>query len=119
MLIAALLLGFVSQEPLGVSLAATFYITSWMAIGLLISLTANNLMGTIRNAMRERQIGILSQRYRWVYLDGLIVVWVLITIAISNFVLENSIANAGFLVGYGWIACPLLAVGYGLFRRTE
>lgn len=102
-LVAALLLAFVSQEPVAVGMAAFFCVGSWVGILVLSYMTISNLVDTIQNSIRNKQIGGLTARFRWAYLDGFIALWVFITIVISNFVMENSVDNSRYLVWCGWI----------------
>ena len=120
--IAALLLGFVAREPIGVGLAASFCVASWLGILVLSYLTIRNLVDLLMTSIRQKRIGGLTARYRWAYLDGFIALWLFFTIAISNFVLENSIANARYLVWSGWIvwlAVFLVMVGQIIWQRRN
>ena len=100
--LTAILLAFVAQEPVSVGLAAFFCVMSWIGILTLSYMTLNHLFETIRQSIRSRQFNRLTSRYRWAYLDSFIATWLFFTIVISNFVLENSIANASYLIWFGW-----------------
>jgi uncharacterized protein with PQ loop repeat len=119
--VAALLLAFVAREPLGVALAAFFCVGSWIGISVLCFFTISHLVDVISDSIRRKQIGGLTARYRWAYLDGLIALWLFFTIVISNFVLENSIANARYLIGCGWSICLIgfLLMVSQIFRKRR
>lgn len=101
-LVVACLMAFVAQEPIGVGLATLFCVGSWLGMLWLCQLTINNLVDTVLSSIRQKQFRHLTSRYRWAYLDGLILLWMFFTIVISNFVLENSVANARYLIWLGW-----------------
>ena len=104
MLVAAILLGFVAREPLGVGLAASFCVCSWLVMLVHCSYSVGHLVDILLTSIRQKQIVGLTTRYRWAILDGFIAVLLFFTIAISNFVMENSIANARYLIWCGWTA---------------
>ena len=118
MSLIAVMLAFVGREPIGICLAASFCLASWFGISFLGALTARHLFKTVGAAVGQRSLGILSRRYRWVYLDGLIVVWTLISIAVANFVLENSVSNARYLVLYCWVLGPIATIAYYACRKA-
>lgn len=115
----AVVLAFVAKEPLSVALASVFCVFSWIGISYLLFLTCSNLVQTVSEAYRERTISILIRRYRWACVDGLIVVWGVIAIAIANFVLENSVANAGRFVMAGLAGGPLIVATLLALRRND
>ncbi len=120
MFITALLLAFVAREPLNVGLAASFCVGSWVGILALSFLSISNLVDTVMASIQDKRIGGLAERYRWAYLDGFIAMWLFFTIVISNFVLENSIANARNLIWCGWTVWILgLVVMVGLIVRRR
>ena len=120
--VASLLLAFVAREPIAVGLAALFCVASWLGILVLSYLTIRNLVDLLTISIQIKQIGGLAARYRWAYLDGFIALWLFFTIVISNFVRENSIANARYLIWIGWavwLMVLVLLVGLIIWRRRN
>ena len=107
----AVLLAFVANEPIGVGLAGTFCVASWLSTLVLSYLTIRNLVDLLMTSIRTKRISGLTARYRWACLDASIVLWLCFTIAISNFVLENSIANARYLIWSGWAVWLIVFLG--------
>lgn len=95
-------MAFIAQEPIGVSLAAIFCVGSWLGILYLGYIAIGSLVDAIGNSYQSKRIDGLAARFRWAYVDGLVATWLFFTIVISNFVLENSIANARYLIYSGW-----------------
>ena len=120
--VAALLMAFLAGEPLNVAMAAAFCVGSWLGVLVLSYLTISHLVDTIVNSIRVRKISVLTARYRWAYLDGFIALWMFFTIVISNFVLENSVANARHLIWTGWTVWMIgmvMMVGQVFWQRRS
>ncbi len=106
-----LLLVFLGQEPVEIALASLFCCFSSIAISILLGLSGRHLLELTQRAIQSRNIRILTQRFRWAYLDGLIIVWLVFGFSVSNYVVKNSIGNAGYLTIYCWFVAPLLTWG--------
>ena len=115
--VIAAVMAFVSQEPIAVGLAAVFCLLSCVAIFYLAFLTLDDLLRTVREVFRQGNLSILAQRFRWAYIDGLIIVWTFFAIVVSNFILENSVANAKYAVIAAWISGPIVGSWLGWRNR--
>ncbi len=116
-LVFAVLFAFLAREPIGVAFAALFCFLSCLGLSYLIFRTIEDLYGTISLAFRLKTVSILSRRIRWIFVDGLIVVWGLITISIANFVHQNTISNGRYFVLASWVVGPLLIAAILARRR--
>lgn len=118
----AALVAFIAQEAAAVVYASLFCTASWAAIVCLIRASFRNLIATSRLAIQERNFGRMTIRYKWAIVDMVVITWLIIAIVVSNFVLENSVANAKYLMFVGWGLCSLTILGgcfAVLFQRSN
>lgn len=102
---------FIAQEAADVVYASLFCTASWVAIVCLIRASFRNLIATSRLAIQERDFGLMTIRYKWAIVDMVVITWMIVAIVVSNFVLENSVANAKYLMFVGWGLCSLTILG--------
>jgi hypothetical protein len=105
------LVALVANETVGTVCASLFCLTSWCAIFFLSTASLKHLVRSVSSTVGDRQIGRLTSRFRWAYLDASCVVWLVIVVVVSNYVLENSVANAKYMIFLGWTVFSIAVVG--------
>ncbi len=100
--IIAVLVAFVAKESSGVVCASLFCVFSWAGMLVLMSASISHLFGAIESTFRLRRLSELAEHFRWAHLDCIVITWLIIVIVISNYIIENSIANAKNLIVFGW-----------------
>lgn len=109
-LVACLLLAFLAQEPIEIAMAALFCFVSSMAASILTGISGRHFYRLMLDAIRAKNLRVMTRRYRWVPLDATIGLLLVLGFAVSNYVIENSVGNARHLVIYCWSIGPIIVL---------
>jgi hypothetical protein len=112
--ICALAARLLTGESMAVAIASIVVLISSIGICLTAWISATDLHQKIRFTFREKRVGALGNRIKWLLLDGLIVVWLLLAISLANFILENYVRGAKVQLVFSLIFGPVLAYVYFL-----
>ncbi len=114
-LLVAVGLAFLAQEPPGVVMATLFCCLSLVGIPVAVWFNGANFFQILARSIRHRELGMLSARIKWLMVDGAILIWLFTAISAANFVLENFVAGAKTLLLLALLCSPL-ATGVLLYR---
>jgi hypothetical protein len=110
-LAARLLIG----KSAAVAIGSIFVLISSLGICVAVWVSARNLYRTIRFSIQQRCLSAWGNRIKWTLLEGLIIVWLLLTILLTNLILENYVNGAQIQLVLSLIFGPTLA--FCLLRR--
>ena len=111
--------GFLAEERVTVACAATFAFVSAIGIWILFYFGAKNLLETLANAISRRSLAVIAKRFQFALALSFLIGWVIIALAVSNFVYLESAANARNFVSLGWILGPISALVLHVYRKRR
>ncbi len=108
--LVALTLGFVAGETPVVAVATGFFLISSIGISIAIWISGKDLVNSFAAAVSSRRVGPLGARIKWLMIDGLIFVWLILAISVANFVLNNYVGGARTMLIVTLFLGPLIAL---------
>lgn len=111
--------GFLAEERVTVGCAAVFSFLSAIGIWILFYFGSKSLLETLVNAISRRSLAVIAKRFQFALALSFLIGWVIIALAVSNFVYLESAANARNFVSLGWILGPISALAVHVYRNRR
>lgn len=114
----AAVLACVAQETLMVAVATVFCCFSWIGLAMAIWISGSYFVRQLTQAFRSHQFRyFLGRRIKWTILDVMVLAWLLVAVAVANYVLENYVSGAKIMLFVGLGLSPVIAAL--LMRRVS
>ncbi|MEM9944336.1 MAG: hypothetical protein AAF939_22470 [Planctomycetota bacterium] len=101
--VCAIFLGFLKDESLGNCLTILFCFLSMVAITCLAKASLSHMKKCL-SLFANHGWKALVPRLRWLYLDGLIVVWLIILLAVTNHIISVTSVSGRLGLLFAWFA---------------
>ena len=111
--VAGIAIACLRRESPPVVGATLFCCLSFLGVLLLARSTFANLAVTLRAVVADRSWYPLAARIRWIAIDCMLVVWLIATIAVCNYVIRNHAGGAVILLA---ISAPVAVLASFLWR---